>query len=388
VTGARAIVLLHGFRGRCRSLATITQRLAERLPSLTVTALDLLGHGGARPLPPGADLGTLARAAFEDARGLGLPEPFALVGHSLGGRVALRAGLLERAAIAHATLLDIGPSPLRADHETGRILEVLLAAPDAAPSRDAFRRHFRAAGLADEITEWLLLNLEPGDSVYRGRIDRPALAALRERTAGEDLWAAVEEPHAYSLHCVRRAVHVRERRGRAPVDRGRLSRRYDRGREPLPARRATGGGRRDHPRSDAAGAPSHRIALRSDPIMPPTSDRLERLRARLTATINRGTDLIADLKSVDEWLQLVMPSLADLPNDERERYVARLCGYDQALPDKLRELVESLADVLAGLTNADGGQAWLRHQPLEARDGRGRGHGVMAAGRDQRSARP
>jgi hypothetical protein len=122
--------------------------------------------------------------------------------------------------------------------------------------------------------------------------------------------------------------------------------------------------------------------------MPPTSDRLERLRARLTATINRGTDLIADLKSVDEWLQLVMPSLADLPNDERERYVARLCGYDQALPDKLRELVESLADVLAGLTNADGGQAWLRHQPLEARDGRGRGHGVMAAGRDQRSARP
>jgi esterase len=194
VTGARAIVLLHGFRGRCRSLATITQRLAERLPSLTVTALDLLGHGGARPLPPGADLGTLARAAFEDARGLGLPEPFALVGHSLGGRVALRAGLLERAAIAHATLLDIGPSPLRADHETGRILEVLLAAPDAAPSRDAFRRHFRAAGLADEITEWLLLNLEPGDSVYRGRIDRPALAALRERTAGEDLWAAVEEP--------------------------------------------------------------------------------------------------------------------------------------------------------------------------------------------------
>ncbi|HEV8614297.1 MAG TPA: hypothetical protein VGU22_02285 [Methylomirabilota bacterium] len=96
--------------------------------------------------------------------------------------------------------------------------------------------------------------------------------------------------------------------------------------------------------------------------MPPSPDRLERLRAQLTATINRGTDLIADLKSVDDWLQLVMPSLADLPNDERERYVARLCGYDQALPDKLRELVESLADVLAGLTTADGGQAWLRHQ--------------------------
>ena len=96
--------------------------------------------------------------------------------------------------------------------------------------------------------------------------------------------------------------------------------------------------------------------------MPPSPDRLERLRAQLTATIHRGTALIADLKSVDEWLQLVMPSLADLPNDERERYVARLCGYDQELPDRIRQLVESLADVLGGLTTADGGQAWLRHQ--------------------------
>jgi hypothetical protein len=96
--------------------------------------------------------------------------------------------------------------------------------------------------------------------------------------------------------------------------------------------------------------------------MPRSVDRLERLRAQLTTTIQRGTDLIADLKSVDDWLQLVMPSLADMPNDERERYVARLCGYDEALPDKLRVLIESLADVLAGLTTADNGQAWLRHQ--------------------------
>lgn len=206
MTGPRAVVLLHGFLGSRRSLATITRRLAERLPPVTVTALDLLGHGGARPLPPGADLATLARAALEDARALGPSEPFALVGHSLGGRVALRACLLEPAAIAHVTLLDIGPSAFRNDHEIGRIVESLVAAPDAAPSRDAFRQHFRAAGLADEVTEWLLLNLEPTAGGHRWRIDRAALAALRERTGGEDLWAAVEAPHAYSLHCVRAGV--------------------------------------------------------------------------------------------------------------------------------------------------------------------------------------
>jgi pimeloyl-ACP methyl ester carboxylesterase len=203
VTGARAVILLHGFLGSRRSLATVTQRLGERLPSLTFTALDLPGHGAARPLPPGADLATLARAALADARALGLPEPFAIVGHSLGGRVALRACLLEPSALAHVTLLDVGPSPLETDHEIGRIVEALVAAPASAPSRDAFRAHFREAGLADEATEWLLLNLEQADGVFRWRIDRAALAALRERTAGEDLWAAVEGPRDYSLHCVR-----------------------------------------------------------------------------------------------------------------------------------------------------------------------------------------
>ena len=96
--------------------------------------------------------------------------------------------------------------------------------------------------------------------------------------------------------------------------------------------------------------------------MPPSVDRLERLREQLATTIQHGTDLIADLTSIDEWLSLVMPSLAELPNEERERYIARLCGYDEALPERLRQLVESLADVLGGLTTADRGQTWLRHQ--------------------------
>jgi hypothetical protein len=89
---------------------------------------------------------------------------------------------------------------------------------------------------------------------------------------------------------------------------------------------------------------------------------LDRLRIHVTSTIQRGTDLLADLKTLDAGLALLMPSLSELPASERAQQVARLCGYDAALPERLRELVEGLADVVAGLTTTDGAAAWRRHQ--------------------------
>jgi hypothetical protein len=89
---------------------------------------------------------------------------------------------------------------------------------------------------------------------------------------------------------------------------------------------------------------------------------LDRLRTQVTATIQRGTDLLADLKALAAGLTLLLPSLSELPASEREQLVARLCGYDAALPERLRELVEGLADVVAGLTTTDGAAAWRRHQ--------------------------
>jgi hypothetical protein len=102
--------------------------------------------------------------------------------------------------------------------------------------------------------------------------------------------------------------------------------------------------------------------------MPIPEEHLETLRARISTTIQRGTDLFADLTSLDEWLQALMPELARMTETERRAFVARLCGYDAALPDHLQQLVQGLADLLGGLTAADGGQAWLRHHlaPLEA----------------------
>jgi hypothetical protein len=89
------------------------------------------------------------------------------------------------------------------------------------------------------------------------------------------------------------------------------------------------------------------------------ADPVDRVRAHVTTTILHATKLLADLTEVDEALQTLTPALDRMTNDERESYVARLCGYDEQLPERLRNLVEGLADLLAGLTTADGGRAWL-----------------------------
>lgn len=203
--GPEPVALLHGFLGSARNLATLARGIAAGAPRHSVYAFDLPGHGGSPPLPPGADLAALARALMASARALSAG-PWTLVGHSLGGRVALKAALLEPAAVAHLTVLDITPSPAPAGGETARVVEALLGAPDEAPARDDFRAWFATAGLAAAVTEWLLLSLERQPDRLRWKIDRRALAALYPRINAEDLWAAVEGPRTYGVHAVRGAL--------------------------------------------------------------------------------------------------------------------------------------------------------------------------------------
>ena len=99
-------------------------------------------------------------------------------------------------------------------------------------------------------------------------------------------------------------------------------------------------------------------------------DQLEPLRGLVTITIKDATTLMARLKALDAALATLVPTLVTMTASERNVYVARLCGHDETLPGRLRDLVESLADLLAGLTSTDGGKAWLQQHTarLEAGD--------------------
>jgi esterase len=196
-------VLLHGLLGSARNLATLARGLAAGHPGLDVVAFDLTGHGASPPLPPAADSATLAADVLATAGALGLAAPLALVGHSLGGRVALRAAQLGSTMVDAVTLLDIAPGPLVTGAGPQDVLAVVLRAPATFASRAAARAALMAEGLAPALAGWLLLDLEPAGDTYRWRIDRRALADLHARIARENLWPVVESPRRWALRCVR-----------------------------------------------------------------------------------------------------------------------------------------------------------------------------------------
>jgi hypothetical protein len=90
--------------------------------------------------------------------------------------------------------------------------------------------------------------------------------------------------------------------------------------------------------------------------------RLELLRRHAIEATRHGTALIADLQAFAAAFAVLVPELEDTTERERWAEVARITGLDPACTDDLAGLVETLADVLAGLTTTDGGAAWLAHQ--------------------------
>jgi pyruvate dehydrogenase E2 component (dihydrolipoamide acetyltransferase) len=95
------IVLIHGFGGDFNNWLMVQPVLAERY---RVIALDLPGHGeSSKDVGPG-DIGTLAAALLTALDTLGLTATH-LVGHSLGGVIALQATLTDPSRIKSLTLI-------------------------------------------------------------------------------------------------------------------------------------------------------------------------------------------------------------------------------------------------------------------------------------------
>jgi esterase len=208
--GSRGTALLHGFLGSGKNLRALAQRWPALQPDRRILVPDLPGHGASPPLSPQDDPSALASDVLAAAASASLPEPFALVGHSLGGRVALAAAALAPGRLSEVVLLDIAPGPIDpALTGSARVLEILQAAPDQTPDRRTMRDFLLGRGLSQPTTDWLLMNLDSAEGAYRWRIDRAALAAFHDRFNRQDLWPIVEA-RPLPIRCIRggRSRHV------------------------------------------------------------------------------------------------------------------------------------------------------------------------------------
>src|SRR5690242_4306022 len=130
---APTVVLLHGFTQTRRSWRRTVQALGGRYRAI---APDLPGHGEAARRVASFDACTAYVRAVA-------PERFALVGYSMGGRIALHAALTLRAQVDRLVL--VGASPGLADpaeRAARRAADEALAARIEAIGVEAFAREW------------------------------------------------------------------------------------------------------------------------------------------------------------------------------------------------------------------------------------------------------
>jgi pimeloyl-ACP methyl ester carboxylesterase len=162
------IVFLHGLFGQGRNWTGIARSLAERHQVLLV---DLPDHGrsgwtSAPPAGRGFDFFDVADTIADAIAGLQGGEPFALVGHSLGGKVAMTLALRHPDLVERLCVVDISPvAYTRASEFSGYIDAMCGLDLDSLTQRAEADAAMTAAVPNTTVRSFLLQNLRrDGDS--------------------------------------------------------------------------------------------------------------------------------------------------------------------------------------------------------------------------------
>ncbi len=165
------LVILHGLFGSSRNWASIARRLGE---THRVFAVDLRNHG-ASPWADTMDYGEMAEdlGAFLARHGLA---GAAVMGHSMGGKTAMRLALDCGRVVGRLIVVDIAPVAYTHTHRP--MVEALRAVDLATAGRRAeVDRQLREAIPDAALRSFLLHNLVSEDDRLRWRINLAALAA-------------------------------------------------------------------------------------------------------------------------------------------------------------------------------------------------------------------
>jgi esterase len=183
-----AVVLLHGLFGAGGNLGALARALREQC---TVFSIDLPSHGRSGWLPQ-LDLPAMADhlRRWMDVEGLSAAH---LVGHSLGGKVAMQLALRDPRRVRSLVVADIAPVAYAAHHEL-----VFAALQAVATGRCCSREEaatLMASYLQEEaVIQFLLTSLQrDGEGIMRWRFDLQGI-----RVGYASLLAAPHAGQSYS----------------------------------------------------------------------------------------------------------------------------------------------------------------------------------------------
>ena len=205
------VCLLHGLFGRAQNLAAVARRLAARS---RVLSLDLRNHG-ASPHAAGMDYRSMAADVTETLDRLGAL-PVRLLGHSMGGKVAMTMALQAPAQVLRLVVADIAPAAYR--HHNAAVAKAMrqLALTPGLTRREADAA--LAAAVPDPaIRGFLLQNLAFGpapswriglDQIAAGLPDIEGWPEIHTRFDGPALFitggssAYVDDTHRQSIEAL------------------------------------------------------------------------------------------------------------------------------------------------------------------------------------------
>lgn len=173
-----SIVLLHGLFGSSSNWGTIARRLADRYH---VVVPDLRNHGQSSH-HPASDYPSMVADVLGLMDLLSLSSA-ALVGHSMGGKIAMHLALTAPQRVERLAVVDM--SPVRYTHDFNEVLRAFdtvdLATVRSRGDADAQMRLVLPAG---GVRAFLLQNLTKQAGRWSWRLNLEALAAARSQIVG------------------------------------------------------------------------------------------------------------------------------------------------------------------------------------------------------------
>jgi len=154
--GAPPVALLHGLFGQARNFGALQRALADRF---RVIALDARNHGDS-PHAASMDYPTMAADVLETLQARGAL-PCALIGHSMGGKTAMRLALDAPDALSRLLVADIAPVAYPSHH--GAYAAAMMALKLAPGLTRAAADAALSGAIADPVMRgFLLQNLRTG----------------------------------------------------------------------------------------------------------------------------------------------------------------------------------------------------------------------------------
>jgi len=170
-SGKQTILILHGLFGSKRNWQSIARQLSEQSQVFT---LDCRNHGESEQHDD-MNYQVMADDVFQFISEHSLKD-VSVVGHSMGGKVAMQMALQHPEIIQRLVIIDI--APVKYQHGFNDLIDSLRALPlDQISSRQDADKHLRSTVQPETLRQFLLQNLKNSEDGFRWRINLDAIQA-------------------------------------------------------------------------------------------------------------------------------------------------------------------------------------------------------------------